>query len=168
MTELKKIESPGIYLQEVVAMFREYSIELNENIDFQDFNKELADPLLKYGPPSGALFIAVHEGTPAGCIALHALDGKEICEMKRLYVRPAFRSHSIGIKLCDVLIRKAKEMNYKVMVLDTLKRLKPAISLYKRLGFRDTEPYYSNPLKDVVYMRKELTEHDDGILADSK
>ncbi len=156
MIEIKTIRSPVPELQSAVEMFREYRMELDENIDFQDFEMELADPLLKYGPPGGIIFIALFDGAPAGCIALHALEGNEICEMKRLYVRPAYRSHSIGFKLCEALIREAKKMKYQAMVLDTLKKLEPAISLYIRLGFRETGPYYSNPLKDVIYMRKDL------------
>jgi ribosomal protein S18 acetylase RimI-like enzyme len=156
MIEIKTARTPGPELQAVVDMFREYSIELNENIDFQDFGKELKNPLIKYGPPKGVLLIALYKGNPAGCVAIHCLGNREECEMKRLYVRPAYRSHAVGKILCDAIILEAKKMNYKSMVLDTLKKLEPAISLYKSLGFRETDPYYSNPLPDVIYMRKEL------------
>jgi ribosomal protein S18 acetylase RimI-like enzyme len=156
MIEIKTISSPGLEFQAVVEMFQEYRNELNENINFQDFGKELSNPLAKYGPPDGILLIALNNGTPAGCIALHALDSNETCEMKRLFVRPAFRSCHLGKTLCDALIHEAKKLNYKTMVLDTLERLKPAISLYKSLGFSETEPYYNNPLAGVIYIKKDL------------
>jgi GNAT superfamily N-acetyltransferase len=157
MIEIKTIGSRGLELEAAIDMFREYRDELNENINFQDFEKELSYPLAKYGPPDGVLLIALYNGSPAGCIALHALSGNEICEMKRLYVRPAFRSCHLGKKLCKALIEKAKKLNYKTMVLDTLERLKPAIALYKNLSFIETEPYYYNPLGGVIYMKKDLT-----------
>src|SRR5882672_5339366 len=101
MIEFKKICSQGMDLQMAAAMFREYSKELNEDINFQDFEKELNNPLAKYGPPTGVLLIAFYDAVPTGCIALQALEGNGICEMKRLYVRPAHRYHSIGKILCD-------------------------------------------------------------------
>jgi ribosomal protein S18 acetylase RimI-like enzyme len=156
MIEIKKISSQGMDLQTAATMFREYGKELNEDINFQDFEKELSNPLTKYGPPTGVLLIAFYDTVPAGCIALQALEGDSICEMKRLYVRPAYRHHSIGKILCDAIINEAKKLNYKTMVLDTLEKLESAISLYKRLGFIETEAYYNNPLKAVIYMKKDL------------
>jgi putative acetyltransferase len=156
MIEIKNISSPGLELQAVVDMFREYSKELNEDINFQDFEKELSNPLTKYGPPNGVLLIALVNGIPAGCIAMHALGNDETCEMKRLFVRPAYRSISLGKTLSNELILEAKKRNYKTMVLDTLKKLQPAILLYRSMGFIETEPYYINPLTDVIFMKKEL------------
>jgi Acetyltransferase (GNAT) family. len=157
MIEIKTVNSPGLELEAAIDMFREYRNELNENINFQDFEKELSNPLAKYGPPIGVLLIALYDNSPAGCIALHALNSNEICEMKRLYVRPAFRCCHLGKKLCTALIDEAIKLNYKTMFLDTLERLKPAIALYKNLSFIEIEPYYYNPLGGVIYMKKDLT-----------
>jgi putative acetyltransferase len=157
MIQIKTIRSPGLELQAAADMFREYGNELNEDINFQNFEKELHDPLTKYGPPDGVLLIALFNGIPAGCVALHTLSARDTCEMKRLFVRPAYRSFSIGKKLSQAIINEAKTLKYKTMVLDTFKRLGPAISLYKSLGFTETEPYYNNPLTGVIYMKKDLT-----------
>jgi putative acetyltransferase len=156
MIEIKTVIEEGKELETIVDMFREYNKELNENICFQDFEKELSNPLSKYGPPDGLLLIALYNGNPAGCIALHALGDSETCEMKRLYVRPPYRSLHLGETLCHTIIHEAGKLSYKTMVLDTLEKLKPAISLYKNLGFIETDPYYQNPLPQVVYMKKEL------------
>jgi len=156
MTEIKTVSSPGAELRAIIDMFHEYSIELNEDINFQDFGKELSNPLEKYGPPNAALIIALHDGSFAGCVALRTLTSGKTCEMKRLYVRPDYRSHSIGVTLCEAIINKAKQMKFETMVLDTLEKLKSAVSLYKRLGFVETSPYNSSPLKGVIYMKKDL------------
>lgn len=156
MIEIKIINSGNKWLHAVIDMFREYGDELNEDINFQDFGKELIDPLTKYGPPDGILLVALYEGLPAGCVALHALGDNETCEMKRLYVRPAYRSFHLGKTLCHAIIHEATRLNYKIMVLDTLEKLAPAVSLYKSLGFTETEPYYKSPLAGVLYMKKLL------------
>jgi GNAT superfamily N-acetyltransferase len=154
--KIVSVETEGDGLEDTRVMFKEYSDELNENLCFQSFNDELKDPLKKYGQPNGAIFIAYHGDEPAGCIALQILSEKGVCEMKRLYVRPRYRSTGIGEKLVDVLLESAKEKGYRKMVLDTLERLQPAINLYLRKGFINTSAYYANPLQNVVYMEKEL------------
>jgi len=147
-------ESPE--LNAIRIMFREYEAELGADLDFQDFEAELKNPLKKYGPPDGALFLALWNFQPAGCIAFYRMEDPEICEMKRLFVRPAYRKTGTGRALVALLMEKAKEMGYKKMRLDTLARLGPAIELYKQFGFRETAPYYKNPLPDVVYMEADL------------
>ncbi|HEX4956634.1 MAG TPA: GNAT family N-acetyltransferase, partial [Lacibacter sp.] len=119
---------------------------------------ELQNPLLKYGPPKGVLYIAQWNHEVAGCIALMPLAEPGVCEMKRLYVRPAYRKHKIGKALVDLLIADAKRLGYTKMKLDTLQKLQPAIQLYKQYGFVETTAYYQNPLAQVVYMEKELTD----------
>ena len=79
-----------------------------------------------------------------------------ICEMKRLYVQPAFRKHKIGEALVAAIVQEAKALNYTIMKLDTLQRLQPAIQLYLKQGFVVTKAYYKNPLPEVVYMEMEL------------
>ena len=122
----------------------------------QTIEAELADPLIKYGPPAGLLLLAYWNNDVAGCIALRKLNQPGHCEMKRLYVRPDFRKNKIGEKLAMELLTAAKEKGYTLMRLDTLYKLQPAIHLYEKLGFRKTEPYYLIPLPEVVYMEKSL------------
>ena len=137
-------------------LFREYEKELDENICFQKFDEELKDPLKKYGPPTGDLLIAYWNNEAAGCIALTKLNDEGVCEMKRLYVNPAFRKNKIGKLLIEKLIASAKSKGYTKMRLDSLFKLESAIRLYQDLGFMNISAYYDNPLEGVVYMEKEL------------
>ncbi|WP_207497122.1 GNAT family N-acetyltransferase [Aridibaculum aurantiacum] len=154
MLEIKRIEDKT-ELVLVQTLFNEYAAELNENLSFQTFDSELAEPLKKYGPPHGSLFIAFLNGDAAGCIALQQLD-EQVCEMKRMYVRPSFRKHGIGEALVQVILQDATAKHYHRMVLDTLQRLVAAIRLYRKFGFTETTAYYDNPLPGVVYMHKDL------------
>lgn len=155
MTRLHLITTPEPALEQAKQLFREYAEELAVDLCFQSFDAELSDPLKKYGPPNGALFIAYHNDEPAGCIALQWLE-PGVCEMKRLFVRPAYRQYGIGRVLIEALLQKAKDMQYQTMKLDTLHRLQAAIALYHRYGFVETTAYYTNPLPGVVYMEKPL------------
>lgn len=156
MLTIHQIERPFQKLDTVRALFKEYADELGEDLNFQKFEDEIKDPLDKYGPPEGSLFVAYWYNEPAGCIALQSLPGDHLCEMKRLYVKPVYREHGIGDDLIKKLLKVAKEKGYKKMVLDTLERLKDAIRLYEHNGFVNTSAYYENPLPEVVYMEREL------------
>ena len=147
-------ESPE--LDNIRTLFREYEQELDENLCFQSFEAEVKDPLKKYGPPKGTLLLAYWEQEIAGCIALTAMPAPATCEMKRLYVKPAFRKYGIGRKLAEELLKVAVEKGYTTMKLDTLEKLQAAIRLYEQLGFEKTGAYYDNPLPGVVYMEKKL------------
>lgn len=156
MLQLISIKEEGILMDEICTLFRAYETELNEDLCFQSFEEELKDPLKKYGPPNGVLYIAKWNDSVAGCIALMPLKEEGACEMKRLYVCPVFRKHKIGKELVEQLLNHAKQMGYTKMKLDTLQKLQPAIALYKQYGFVETTAYYQNPLEGVVYMEKEL------------
>jgi len=150
------IASQGRLLDAVIDMFNEYAAELNEDISFQHPGEEFNNPLVKYAPPKGALLIALNNEAPAGCIALQPLPQEGTCEMKRMYVRPLFRQYSIGRLLANAILDEAVKLGYQRIVLDTLQKLEPAIKLYKSLGFKETLPYYNNPLSNVVFMEKQL------------
>ena len=156
MITIRQVTSQGKLLDAVVNMFNEYAEELNEDISFQHPGEEFNNPLVKYAPPKGALLIALYNEEPAGCVALQPLAQEGTCEMKRMYVRPAFRKYSIGRLLANAILDEALSLGYYKMVLDTLQKLQPAIKLYRSLGFKDALPYYNNPLKDVVFMEKQL------------
>ena len=155
MLQLLLINEEGIWMDAIRSLFREYETELNEDLCFQSFEEELKNPLKKYGPPLGVLYVALWNHEVAGCIALMPLEDG-VCEMKRLYVRPVFRKHQIGKALVDQLLKDAKHLRYLTMKLDTLQKLQPAIALYKQYGFVETTAYYDNPLSQVVYMEKTL------------
>ncbi|MDE3236957.1 MAG: GNAT family N-acetyltransferase [Bacteroidota bacterium] len=162
MLQLQHIASEGEALNSVRQLFREYVAELNEDLCFQSFEEELRDPLQKYGPPKGSLILAYWNAQPVGCIALTNITKDTdtthyTCEMKRLYVQPAFRKHHIGNALVEAILHNAVQLGYRIMKLDTLERLQPAISLYKKYGFTEATAYYQNPLPGVVYMQKLLS-----------
>ena len=135
-------------------LFQEYEADTQLDLCFQNFEAELAGLPGAYAPPEGRLLLAYYEGLLAGCVALRKLED-DVCEMKRLYVRPAFRGQAIGRALATRVIDEARTAGYRRMRLDTLARMRPAIALYESLGFRRIEAYRPNPLEDVVYM--ELT-----------
>ncbi|WP_435355440.1 GNAT family N-acetyltransferase [Emticicia sp. SJ17W-69] len=142
-------------LEEIKNLFREYAKFLEISLDFQDFESELAKLPAKYAEPEGAIFLAKIDSQPAACVALWKLE-EGICEMKRLYVKPEFQGLGLGKKMTQTIIEEAKGKGYKIMKLDTLKRLQSANYLYASLGFRETQPYNYNPESDVAYFEKEL------------
>lgn len=143
-------------LNQVRLLMREYALSMGLDLAYQNFDKELRDLPGKYAPPTGYLYLAKCDGFFAGCIALRKLD-ETCCEMKRLYVRPAFRGRGIGRQLVAALIKKAKELGYHVMKLDTQRGMEEAVSLYKAVGFTETGAYTYNPSKDVVYLELSIT-----------
>ena len=153
---IKNITEEGKELNLIRDLFREYEKELDEDICFQSFEEELKDPLIKYAPPTGDLLLAYWDHEAAGCIALTKLKDNRACEMKRLYVKPAFRNNKIGRILIEKLIASAKSKGYTKMRLDSLFKLESAIRLYQDFGFENISAYYDNPLEGVVYMEKEL------------
>ena len=109
-----------------------------------------------YAAPSGGLFLASDAGHVVGCVGYKPLGGGA-CELKRLYVRPAFRGRGIARALCDHAIFEAKRKGYMVMRLDTLERLEAAVRLYKELDFVEIDPYYDNPLPEkVLFLERSL------------
>lgn len=139
-------------------MFREYQEWLGVDLCFQGFENELSTLPGKYAPPRGEIFIARQNGHVAGVVALRPVELLEPgrSEMKRLYVREAFRGQGLGRILANIVVSFAKDAEYQVMVLDTLPHLKAAIKMYASMGFDETAPYYENPLPGVVYMEKIL------------
>ncbi len=119
---------------------------------FQNFDQELAGLPGDYALPRGRLLLAEFNGQLAGCVALHPLDG-DICEMKRLYIRPQFRGKRIGKVLAECLITEAKGIGYKRMRLDTVAPVMAnAVSLYRQPGFREIPAYRTNPIEGALYM----------------
>ncbi|MBI5772777.1 MAG: GNAT family N-acetyltransferase [Verrucomicrobia bacterium] len=136
-------------------LFREYATGMGVSLYFQGFEEELATLPGRYAPPDGRLLFAEVEAEVAGCVGLRKLaDG--VCEMKRLYVRPAFRGREIGRALAEAVIAEARQIGYRSMRLDTLATMRPALALYASLGFQRTAAYYANPLPDVVYLERTL------------
>jgi len=136
-------------LPDVGILFREYSELVAEALCFQNFDRELEALPGEYAPPGGALLIARDDDAVAGCVALRQLDAGT-GEMKRMYVREAYRGSGLGRRLAAEVIEEARKRNYKRVVLDTLPKLAPAIALYRDLGFRETAPYLACPTPGAI------------------
>ena len=143
----------GPDLEQVRELFGEYERSLPFDLSFQNFQDELATLPGRYAPSTGRLLLAKCAGKPAGCVALRQI-GDGICEMKRLFVRPAFRGRGIGKALARAIVEEGRRIGYKHMRLDTA--MEPAKSLYKSLGFREIPPYQQVPVEGVVFMELEL------------
>lgn len=141
-------------------LFQEYASTLDIDMCFQNFAEELAGLPGKYAPPGGRVLLAMVEDKVAGCIALRPLDG-DVCEMKRLYVRPAFRGMGLGRTMVKEIIKEGREIGYQRMRLDTLPGwMDHAIALYRLLGFKEIEPYYDNPVAGATFMELRLSDEE--------
>jgi putative acetyltransferase len=153
--ELIQIER-GPQLDDIRQLFLEYARSLDFDLCFQNFDKELGELPGEYAPPQGRLILCRFNGAAAGCIALKSLGG-DICEMKRLFVRPQFRGKGLGMVLGGRIVEEARHIGYKAMRLDTIAgKMEPAIALYRSLGFREIPPYYDNPIPNAAYFELEL------------
>lgn len=139
------------HLDHIRELFNEYAASLDFDLSCQNFSRELEALPGEYAPPGGCLLLAIDGDRAAGCVALRQ-DGQGICEMKRLYLRPAFRGKGIGRLLAGAVIEEARKLGYLSMRLDTVPSMKEAQALYRSLGFQDTGPYRYNPVEGAIFM----------------
>lgn len=158
MCQLIEVTEPE-EIQVVRELFDEYALSIGIDLTFQNFEQELIHIADIYMPPEGALLLAKQGGTPAGCVGLRKIDNRR-SEMKRLYVRPQFRGKGVGKALCRRIILKGRQLGYREMLLDTLLTMVDAQALYRSHGFRETVPYYHNPLPGAQYMLLKLDESE--------
>lgn len=147
---------------EVLSLFSEYMDMLLEGdpsfaeyLQIQNYDEELRNLSHKYGLPDGRLYLAYWDGELAGSIALRKIDD-ERCELKRLYIKPAFRRRGIAKALVLRLIDDAREIGYRHMLLDTLPFLQTAIGMYQNLGFYEIDRYNDSPMDTSIYMKFDL------------
>jgi len=144
------------HIQLARTLFQEYGASLGFSLCFQNFDKELAGLPGEYAPPHGRLLIAYLDSEAAGCVALHQFE-PGIGEMKRLYVRPAFRGKRVGLALANAIIEAACEIGYERMRLDTVpSEMADAVKMYQRLGFHEIAPYRANPQPGTLYLELDL------------
>jgi putative acetyltransferase len=140
-------------------IFREYGDSLDVDLCFQGFEHELATLPGDYAPPHGLLLLAYVDGALAGCGAFRPLpdvDHANACEMKRLFVRRAFRRFGLGRLIAQALMDRAREAGHSSMLLDTLDEMEVARGLYAALGFVEIPPYYFNPIAGAHYLKAPL------------
>jgi len=151
-----KVPDTAEDIETVRMLFREYESWLGMDLCFQGFEQELADLPGKYAEPDGRLFLASEDGAALGCVALRKLEN-DVCEMKRLYLRPEARGRGLGNILIEKIIEAARSIGYQKLRLDTHPpKMGKAVSLYESHGFRPIPPYYNNPHEDVLFMELEL------------
>ena len=150
--------SPG-QLADIRSLFVDYQAYLGIDLCFLGFQEELDSLPGQYVAPAGGLLLATVDGTAAGCCAFRPLvtsDHPNACEMKRLFVRPAFRGFGLGRLLVDAILTQARLSAYSNMLLDTLSDMEAARALYQEAGFVEVAPYYHNPLPGAHYLKVAL------------
>lgn len=151
---LRQATSPADY-ETARALFVEYQESLGISLCFQNFNAEVASLPGAYAAPEGRLLLAFVGDAPAGCVAFRKLEDG-ICEMKRLWVRPAFRGIRLGRQLAEALLSEGRAAGYRAVRLDTLPSMREAQALYVSLGFVDIPPYNDHPIEGTRFMEKRL------------
>jgi putative acetyltransferase len=142
-------------LGDVRALFEEYAASLPISLDFQGFDRELAELPGDYAPPRGALLVARAGNEVVGCVALRPLDGTT-CEMKRLFIRPSQRGSGLGRQLVQAIVTRGRALGYESMRLDTGPWMKAAHALYTEAGFHEIPQYRVNPVPGARFLELEL------------
>lgn len=143
-------------IDEVRLLIQEYASSLGLDLCFQNFDQEMTTLPGDYSPPTGALLLAEDQGKAVGCVAIKKISN-EVCEMKRLYVRPNSRGKGVGKVLTETILQKARTFGYKRVRLDTLPSMKEAVSMYVSMGFKPIEAYRYNPVEGTLYLELELS-----------
>lgn len=155
---LRVAESPDD-LAAIRSLFLDYQAHLGIDLCFQGFAQELDTLPGDYAEPGGVLVLALVDGSAAGCCAFRPLphsDHLNACEMKRLFVRTAFRGFGLGRLLVEQVMTRAALAGYTSMLLDTLRDMEAARALYQEAGFVEVAPYYHNPLPGAHYLLADL------------
>jgi GNAT superfamily N-acetyltransferase len=155
MFEISAATTPA-HVEAIRVLFQEYAESLGFSLCFQGFDKEMAGLPGAYAAPRGRLLLATVNGESAGCVALRPTP-EGACELKRLFVRPAFRSTGLGRHLMDRILAEARGIGYRQMRLDTVVgQMDKAIAMYRRYGFKEVEPHGGHPVPGTIYMEMDL------------
>ena len=142
-------------LSQARSLFREYAAMPGVAPCLEDFEREVGSLPGQYAPPAGRILLAIQGGSGStedaiGCVALRGLD-RDACEMKRLYVRPAFRGVGAGRDLVQALIADARLAGYERMLLDTMPSMAEAHKLYRALGFSEVSAYRKDHIPGALF-----------------
>jgi ribosomal protein S18 acetylase RimI-like enzyme len=152
--EVRRVAMPEDY-GEAQALIEEYVGTLGFDLTFQDFDREIRNLEGAYRPPDSCILLATEDDIVLGCVALRPFENG-ICEMKRLYVRPAGRGRGIGRRLAEAVIEEARRVGYATMRLDTIGTMHAANTLYRSLGFREIPAYRENPIDGARFFELSL------------
>ena len=148
--------------EELIPLFQEYAEMLLEtepsftaSLEQQHYDKEIANLEEKYASPQGRIYLLYVDGKLAGCVGMKQSDA-EHAELKRLYVRPAFRGNHLGELMVQKIMEDAKESGYRALRLDTLPGLKTALTLYHRMGFYEIAAYYDCLIPGTIFLEVKL------------
>ena len=151
----QKREEIKILFSEYTKMLMEKDASIKVYLALQNYDEEIKHLEKKYRIPDGRLYLLYCDEKAAGCIGLRKIND-QLCEMKRLYIRPKFRGKKLGEFLIEKIITEAREIGYSHILLDTLPFLQNAIHLYKKFGFYEIERYNDNPMDTAIYMKLDL------------
>ena len=158
MTESFEMISAFSAREELIPLYEEYAEMLlrtdpvfADSLAQQNYDEEIAHLEEKYAPPKGRIYLVYVDGKVAGCVGMKPSD-EEHAELKRLFVRPAFRGRNLGEKMTRRIMDDAREAGYKWLRLDTLPGLKSALKLYRRMGFYEIAPYYDCLVPKTIFM----------------
>jgi len=152
---LRRAAGPGD-IAAARRLFRAYAGALPFGLEFQAFEEELAALPGAYAEPGGCILLAEEGGELAGCVALRPEGAEGVCEMKRLYVGPAFRGRGLGRALAEAVLAEARARGYRRMRLDTVPGMDAAIAVYRALGFVEIPPYRFNPIPGALFFERAL------------
>ena len=154
MVRIYPAESAGD-IELIRELFREYQNSLGIGLCFQNFENELAALPGKYAAPDGRLYLAFDGNQAVGCAGLRKIEDG-VCELKRLYVRTAYRGRGVGRHLALEVLQDARKIGYSRLRLDTLPSMRRAQELYRSLGFKPIPPYTNNPLEGAQFLELDL------------
>jgi GNAT superfamily N-acetyltransferase len=137
------------------TLFLEYARDIDLDLSFQDFDRELAEIRVQYGPSEGGILILRVDGQPAGCVAVRRFE-MDTAELKRMYIRPAYRGQGLGRRLGEEALALAKRLGYRAIRLDTLPQMGKALALYLGFGFVEIPAYRFNPVPGAKYYELKL------------
>jgi len=152
--ELKKATNDADFVQ-AKSLFKEYIQSLNFELTFQDVDRELREIAIEYHHPTGVLLLAYAGDTAIACVGVRKFDS-HTAELKRMFVRPAYRGFQLGRRLLEMAIEEARSLGYQSLVLDSVADMGAALRLYQSFGFQKIAPYRFNPIVGAIYMKKAL------------